>query len=80
MYAAVSNSTGAPAVAYHDDPGAALIDVWTEWTIDLQGFADQGVDLTRVNSMAIGLGDRDNPQAGGSGKMYFDDIRLYRSR
>jgi len=80
MYVAVSNSTGAPVVVYHDDPSAAQIDVWTEWAINLQGFADQGVDLTRVSSMAIGLGDRDNPQAGGSGKVYIDDIRLYRSR
>jgi len=78
MYVAVSNGTGAPAVVYHDDPSAALIDVWTEWTVDLQRFADQGVDLARVNGMALGLGDGNNPQAGGSGKMHFDDIRLYR--
>jgi len=37
------------------------------------------VDLTDVNSIALGFGDR-NPdvsgQAGGEGLMYFDDIRL----
>jgi len=67
------------AVVYHDDPEAAQIDVWTDWNIDLQNFADKGVDLTDVDSIAIGFGDRDNPQAGGKGKVYFDDIRLYRS-
>jgi hypothetical protein len=35
------------------------------------------VDLTNVNSITIGLGDKNNPVAGGAGMMYFDDIRLY---
>ena len=65
------------AVVYHDNPNAAQIDTWTEWNIDLQAFADQGVNLTNVDKIAIGFGDRNNQQAGGSGTMYFDDIRLY---
>ncbi len=69
------------AVVTHDNPDAAQIGEWTEWTIELQAFADQGVDLTNVNTIALGLGNK-NPdvsgQAGGSGTMYFDDIRLYR--
>jgi hypothetical protein len=81
LYAAVSNSAGAPAVVYNDDPNAATIDTWTEWVIPLSAFADQGIDLTNVDSLAIGLGTPGNTTiAGGSGKMYFDDIRLYRSR
>jgi hypothetical protein len=80
MYVAVANRTGAPAVVYHDDPSAAQMDTWTEWNIDLKEFQDQGVNLTDVNSVAIGFGNRNNPQAGGAGKMYFDDIRLYRPR
>ncbi len=78
MYVALSNSTGPTAVVYHDDPNAAVINTWTEWIIPLQVFADQGVDLTDVDRIAIGFGDKDNIQAGGSGTMYFDDIRLYR--
>jgi hypothetical protein len=81
IYVAVSNSAGAPAVVYHDDPAAAQIDVWTEWIIPLQSFADQGINLTDVTSIAIGLGNKGNQTIpGGSGKMYFDDIRLYRPR
>jgi hypothetical protein len=68
------------AVVYHEDPGATQIDTWTQWNIPLQGFADQGIDLTNVNTIGIGFGDRNNPHAGGSGTMYFDDIRLYRPR
>jgi hypothetical protein len=51
--------------------------MWTEWIIDLQAFADQGVDLTNVNTIALGLGDKNNPQPGGTGTMYFDDIVLH---
>ncbi|MHC4439810.1 MAG: LamG domain-containing protein, partial [Planctomycetota bacterium] len=80
LYVAVANNSGTPVVVYHDDPNAARIDVWTEWNIDLKEFADQGINLSDVNSIAIGLGDRNNPQPGGSGKMYFDDIRLYPPR
>jgi hypothetical protein len=74
MYVAVNGN----AVVYHDDPNAPLIDTWTEWNIDLKEFADQGINLANVDKIAIGFGDRNNPQPGGSGRIYFDDIRLYR--
>jgi hypothetical protein len=80
MYVAVANSTGTPAVVYHDNPNAAQADTWTEWNIDLKEFQDKGINLTDVDKIFLGFGDRNSPQVGGSGKMYFDDIRLYRSR
>jgi len=66
------------ATVYHDNPDAALIDTWTEWRIDLQEFAAKGVNLANVNTISIGFGDKNNLQAGGSGMVLFDDIRLYR--
>jgi hypothetical protein len=57
----------------NDDPAAAQAATWTEWKIDLQVFADQGVDLTNVDSITIGL----RSVTSGSGMLYFDDIRLY---
>jgi len=66
------------AIVTHDNPNAAQIETWTEWTIDLQAFADQGVNLANVDTISLGLGNKNNPLAGGSGTMYFDDIRLYR--
>jgi hypothetical protein len=57
----------------HDDPDAATTTRWTEWNIPLQAFADQGVNLSNVNSITLGL----SLVTGGAGKMYFDDIRLY---
>ncbi len=79
LYVAVSNVAGAPAVVIHDDPAAANIDTWTEWVIPLQAFAEKGINLTDVDRIAIGLGTKGNMATpGGSGKMFFDDIRLYR--
>ncbi len=81
LYVTVSNSTGAPAIVVHNDPAAAQIDTWTEWIIPLSALIDQGIDLTNIDSIAIGLGTQGNMTIpGGSGKMYFDDIRLYRLR
>jgi hypothetical protein len=73
MYVVLNGS----AVVTHDNSDAVQLDQWTEWTIDLQRFADQGVNLANVNTIGIGFGNRNNPLAGGSGTMYFDDIRLY---
>ena len=57
----------------HDDTDAATKIAWTAWNVDLQAFADQGVNLTNVNSITLGL----SSVTGGSGMIYFDDIRLY---
>ena len=81
LYVALSNNTGNPAVVYHDDPVAATIDSWTEWVIPLQKFADQGIDLTDIDRISIGLGVKGPlgmQGSGGSGVVYIDDIRLYR--
>jgi len=66
-------------VVVNDDPAAAQVSTWTEWVIPLSAFSDQGINLTDVDRIAIGLGTRGNMTvAGGSGKIFIDDIRLYR--
>ena len=81
LYVAVSNSGGPPAVVVHDYPAAATVDAWIEWVIPLSAFADQGINLTNVDKIAMGLGSQaDATAAGGSGTIYIDDIRLYRLR
>ncbi|MGB2862059.1 MAG: hypothetical protein WBC05_01930, partial [Sedimentisphaerales bacterium] len=78
IYVAISNSTGVSAIVVHNDPAATQIGSWTEWVIDLQSFTDQGIDLTDVDRIAIGIGTQGNMTIpGGAGKMYIDDIRLY---
>ena len=75
IYVAVNGT----AVIYHDDASATQITGWTEWVIDLSAFGGFGVDLTNVNTIAIGVGTRNAPAPdGGTGTLYFDDIRLIR--
>jgi hypothetical protein len=73
MYIALNGT----AVVYHADAAAAQARSWTEWVIPLQAFADLGVNLSNVNTISIGFGDKNNVSAGGSGTVHFDDIRLY---
>jgi len=49
MYAALNGS----AVVYHDNANAVQIVTWTRWNIDLQAFADQGVNLANVNTINV---------------------------
>jgi hypothetical protein len=37
------------------------------------------VNLARVQTVRIGLGDRQNPKAGGAGRIYLDDLRVIKS-
>jgi hypothetical protein len=69
MYVAINGN----ARVDNDNPDAATISDWTQWNIDLQAFADQGVNLANVNSITLGL----SSVTGGTGMMYFDDIRLH---
>jgi len=79
MYVALTNQTGGPVAAYYDDPAATQIGAWTEWVIPLQNFADQGINLTDVDKITIGVGTQGNMTTpGGAGKIFIDDIRLYR--
>jgi hypothetical protein len=72
MYVALNGTS----VVYHDDASATQITGWNQWAIDLTAF---GVDLTNVNSITIGVGTKNAPAAGGgTGTLYFDDIRLIR--
>jgi len=70
MYVVLNGSAGID----NPDANAAQVEDWTEWRISLQEF---GINLTNVNTITIGFGNRTNPAAGGAGMVFFDDIRLY---
>jgi len=73
MYVALNGT----AVVYNTDTSLTQKTSWIQWVIPLQQFA--GVNLTGVTSLTIGVGTKGNSTvAGGTGKMYFDDIRLSR--
>ena len=74
LYVVVEDSAGSTATVVHPDPAVVRTTTWIEWTIPLSEFA--GVNMARVKKVYIGVGDRANPAAGGSGLLYIDDIRL----
>ncbi|MHC4665006.1 MAG: hypothetical protein ACYS9T_03485 [Planctomycetota bacterium] len=87
MYVGLEDSSGSASYVevkygdYGEDGNDVKAAEWQEWNIELEDFNDGGVDLTDVNRVYIGFGIRSNlypgGTPGGSGVVYFDDIRLY---
>ena len=78
MYVAISNSAGSPGIVVNEAADAAQRGGWKKWSIPLQAFADQGINLGNVAKIAIGLGSKAGAAAGGTGTLFIDDIRLDR--
>jgi len=72
LYVAVEDTSGNVVVVDHPDAGATGRSGWNAWAIPFSDLA--GVNLGRVATMTIGVGDRDNPTAGGAGLIFIDDI------
>jgi hypothetical protein len=60
-------------VAANPDTAATARPDWQQWRIPFSAFG--GVNLSRVETMMIGVGDRNSPAAGGTGLIYVDDIQ-----
>jgi len=85
MWVELTDGAGGKAtVTYGTYDGENPTDIndpsWRQWNIDLQDFDDGGVNLANVSSMAIGFGNPIATTPGGSGTVFFDDIRLYAPR
>ncbi len=79
LYVRLEDSIGTSGAVYHEEgPDAVLVPDWRMWAIPLDDFQVQGVDVTAVKRIAIGVGDKDNPQPGGSGRLFVDDIHVVR--
>jgi hypothetical protein len=76
LYVAVEDASDRVGVCAYPDPAAARSTSWIKCEFPLSVFVNDGVDLTTVRMMYIGVGDRDNPQPGGAGTFYIDDIYL----
>jgi hypothetical protein len=72
LYVAVEDSAGKVAIA--SDPALANAAAWTQWKVPLSSLT--GVNLAKVKKLYIGVGDRKNPVAGGTGRIHIDDIRV----
>ncbi len=74
LYVAIQDSAGKVAVVVNPDPAAVNATNWTEWKIPLGSFAD--ANLAEVEKVYLGIGDRQDPVAGGTGRLFLDDLRL----
>jgi Concanavalin A-like lectin/glucanases superfamily/F5/8 type C domain len=72
FYVALEDTAGSVAVVVHPDPAALATGSWQQWQIPYSDFA--GVDLNSVGTISVGVGDRNNPTAGGAGTVFIDDI------
>lgn len=76
LYVALSDGMEKVGVSFHPDSYATRRTEWSRWSIPLAEFEAQGVMLSRITKMAIGVGNRDKPLIGGHGTLYLDDITL----
>ena len=75
LYLSIEDDAGQAAVVIHPDSDAVLTMEWQEWSIPLADLIAAGVDVTAIRKLNIGVGELDNPQPGGIGIIYVDDIR-----
>jgi len=78
MYVVLQDSDGNDGIVYYENKNANVTRTadWTEWRIDMNEFITQDVNMCDVNTMYIGVGDKDTPSSG-DGTVYIDDIALY---
>jgi hypothetical protein len=77
LYVRVEDGDEICATAVHPDPAAVNATDWIEWRIPLSSLS--GVDLSRVRSMAIGVGGGENALVPGTGHIYLDNVGLLKS-
>ncbi|HQG47925.1 MAG TPA: hypothetical protein PK373_02460, partial [Sedimentisphaerales bacterium] len=79
IYVTVKDSAGKSKTLMHPDVFASARPSWVQWKIPLSEFTSGGVNLTRIKSMVIGVGNRTSPVKGGTGTVYIDDIGFGRT-
>ncbi len=75
VYLAVEDAAGGLGVVTNPDPAATQIDQWWTMKVPLLDLSGAGVDVADANKLYIGVGDVDNPTAGGSGTIRIDNIK-----
>ncbi|OHB68889.1 MAG: hypothetical protein A2Y77_04930 [Planctomycetes bacterium RBG_13_62_9] len=74
LYVGIEDAATHVGIVYHPDPAAVLATKWLEWKIPFSEFTAAGVNMARVKKLYIGVGDKANPKADGTGRIYIDDI------
>jgi len=78
MYLSVKDSSGKTKVVQHPDASATTSTAWQQWRIPLSEFTSAGVKMNAVKSLVIGVGNKASPVAGGTGRVFIDDILVGR--
>ncbi len=76
LYVAIRDKANRARVIKHPDAAPVTSVLWAEWSIPLADVIAAGVDVTAVKTLYIGVGNREQPTPGGSGRIYIDDIRV----
>ena len=74
LYVALEDASGQVADVAHPDESMLAVLGWHDWNAALSDFA--GIDLQAIKVIHLGVGNRSNPTAGGTGDLLFDDILL----
>jgi hypothetical protein len=72
FYVAIQDSSNNTAIV--TNATAVTSATWTEVQMPLSSFS--GVNMTKVKKVFLGVGNRKNPAADGSGMLFIDDIRV----
>jgi hypothetical protein len=72
LYLTVQDKAGKTKMVVNPNPSASATAAWTEWRIPLSDLT--GLNLTAVQKITLGVGDKASPKAGPAGMLYFDDI------
>jgi internalin A len=80
LYMSIEDDVGQISVINHPNPDAVLDEQWQQWNISLADLIADGIDVTAIRKLHIGIGDPDNPQTGEIGIVYVDDIRVIQSK
>jgi hypothetical protein len=76
LYVTLEDASQRTGTVAYPDSTVVTTTQWTAWRIPLSDFGS--VNVARVKKMYIGLGDPENPVAGGTGRLYIDDICVTR--
>ncbi|MCX5644525.1 MAG: discoidin domain-containing protein [Phycisphaerae bacterium] len=72
LYLTVEDKAGKTKTVVNPNPSASATAAWTPWQIPLSNLT--GLNLTAVQKITLGVGDKASPKAGGAGMLYIDDI------
>jgi len=72
MYVRIEDNAGKTSTVVNADAAITQRPTWHEWVIRYSDLAS--VNLSRVETMVIGVGSKTSPKAGGTGTVYIDDI------